>query len=129
MSLKVTTSPKTGETRFFWTSDDETSEATWKLKAEAKEEEILEIMIKVVRFVRAQHAEKEGAIEEVKTFLMNDLADMEVLAPGNSPADRPSDGGPPAPIGWAALARGSTPPPIPASSAANGWEYIPADEL
>lgn len=127
MPLKVTTSTKTGETRFLWTSDDETSEAAWRLKADADEVDILSIMEKVVRFVRSQRHERDQGISEVKQFLMNDLATVEAL-PEFSPADLPSDGGPPPSAnGWAGM-RGSVRPAIPPHLQGD-WEYIEPGDM
>lgn len=137
MPLKLTKATKTGELVFTWTADDGSFDATWRVKAESEEDEILDTLTKVVRFVRTQRAETIAQVQEIEDFLRTDSegewktaptvpAEAERIPMGPPRAsDLPSDGGPV--NGWAVMA---SRPQIPATSANGpmGWEYIPPGE-
>ena len=116
-----------GKIKLTWSELDGSMDASWTILTEDDESRQLDILEKAIAFVRKQRGEQVRQIQEVETFLDMDAHGIgEKIVMGMTMDDRPN-GGPPV-SGWAALAAGAQ-PAIPARSAADGWEYIPADEM
>lgn len=129
-------------------------EAAWKVRASDDEDELLDTLSKVVRFVRQQRGEHAAAVEELTRQIYEpdiDTAQLSVTKisspkimsaesavhiPMMSPSalsDRPSDGGPPpiSTFNWRDMPTAVT-PDLAGKKAADGtpmaWEMIPPGE-
>lgn len=126
-----------------WASEDQTTEASFKIPPTASDEETLAMLTKAVRFMRAQMPTTDTATdaEQWTPTTMTPVATASTVTPPPSDAiripmlspaamsDKPSDGGPPRDgFNWGDLPTTTIPPQL-AANPEHGWEMIPPGEM
>lgn len=155
MPLKVSSNTK--GTWITWETPDESLSATFRIKPEMSEEEILKTLVKAVIFIGNQMGIMAAEIAELELAIMGSTAPTAATAtasettpartagsaaapPGLSTAQRvpmmppaslsdlPNGGVPITTFGWGSMPTRSVPAEL-AAPEAGGWEMIPPEEL